>query len=229
MDPKTNTRLNKYLATQLGISRREADELISKGKVSVNGKIAVIGERYQDGSDVSVNGKKVSGNTQYIYLLFNKPVGYICSRAEQGNTPTIYQLLPAEYRSLKTVGRLDKNSSGLIILTNDGDFSHRMTHPSFYKTKIYHVRLNHELAPLHQQMISDHGVALEDGVSQFQLERASDDNRKSWIVTMHTGRNRQIRRTFASLGYTVTKLHRTNFASYTLGDIKPGKFRLVNG
>ena len=126
------------------------------------------------------------------------------------------------------MGRLDKDSSGLILLSNDGNFAFAMTHPKFHKTKIYTVELSSDLAPLHQQMISDHGIQLEDGTSTLQLERANETDRKNWIVTMHEGRNRQIRRTFHALGYTVAKLHRTNFGNYSLGDIKPGTFDITN-
>ena len=103
-----------------------------------------------------------------------------------------------------------------------------MTHPKFAKTKIYNATLDHDLAPLHQQMISDYGVNLEDGNSLLQLERANDTNRTDWIVTMKEGRNRQIRRTFERLGYSVISLHRTNFGNYAVGDIKPGEFRIVD-
>ncbi len=101
-----------------------------------------------------------------------------------------------------------------------------MTHPSFYKVKRYKVSLDRALEPLHQQMISDIGVDLEDGKSQLTLERESDD-RKDWIVTMHEGRNRQIRRTFNALGYMVTKLHRSNFGNYNIGDLQSGAFEIV--
>ena len=103
-----------------------------------------------------------------------------------------------------------------------------MTHPKFAKTKIYKVRLDQELAPLHQQMISDYGVQLEDGTSTLMLERLSDTNRTEWQVSMSEGRNRQIRRTFASLGYEVKKLHRVNFGGYSLDDIKVGETKIVN-
>jgi pseudouridine synthase len=103
-----------------------------------------------------------------------------------------------------------------------------MTHPKFTKVKVYKVRLDHDLAPLHQQMISDHGITLEDGPSKLSLERLSDDSRTDWIVTMSEGRNRQIRRTFLALGYEVAKLHRTDFGPYSLGDIKPGEFKIVD-
>lgn len=218
------TRLNKYLALHLGISRREADELIEKGKVTVNGTVASLGSQVHDNDEVTVNGKTLGGTTAYRYVLFNKPVGYVCSRKAQGDNPTIYDLLPSDMASLKPVGRLDKDSSGLLILTNDGDFAHQMTHPSFRKVKIYEVSLDHPLEPLHQQMIADYGVEIGDGTSKLSLERV-DDDRKDWVVTMSEGRNRQIRRTFGALGYTVTALHRTNFGPYGLADLVSGKTR----
>lgn len=227
MTENTN-RLNKYLALQLGVSRREADNLIEKGTVTINDTVATLGARYGDGDTIKVSGKEVSSATGYQYVLFNKPVGYVCSRRAQGDNPTIYELLPKEYHTLKPVGRLDKDSSGVLLLTNDGDFAHQMTHPKFYKVKAYNVRLDRDLEPLHQQMISDIGVQLEDGPSKLALERLSDDSRKGWKITMTEGRNRQIRRTFGSLGYTVTKLHRTNFGNYSDGDIKPGEFKTTN-
>jgi len=221
-------RLNKHLALSLGISRREADNLIDRKSVKINDHIATLGARFSDGDIITVDGKKIAAKTEYQYLILNKPIGYVCSRRQQGEHPTIYELLPSQYHDLKTVGRLDRDSSGIILLSNDGDFAYQMTHPSFNKVKIYNVRLENNLAPLHQQMISDYGINLEDGASKLQLERMNDTDRKSWIVTMHEGRNRQIRRTFGSLGYTVDKLHRTNFGNYALGDIKSGEFKVVD-
>lgn len=221
-------RLNKYLALQLGSSRREADLLIEQGAVTINGTAATLGARFTPGDSIAIHGKPLTSNQSLTYLLFHKPVGYICSRKKQGDNDTIYALIPPEFHNLKPVGRLDKDSSGLLLLTNDGDFAYQMTHPKFYKAKVYHVRLDRELEPLHQQMISDHGIQLEDGPSKLSLERLSDDNRKGWQITMTEGRNRQIRRTFGSLGYTVTKLHRLTFGDYSLGDIKPGEHKIIN-
>lgn len=221
-------RLNKHLALQLGISRREADNLINAGSVTVNGTSATLGARFNEGDAIAVNGKPIGSDQPLEYLALNKPVGYVCSRKAQGDNPTIYALLPQKYHHLKPVGRLDRDSSGLILLTNDGDFAFRMTHPKFVKTKVYKVRLNADLEPLHQQMISDFGVQLEDGTSQLSLQRLNDASRKEWEVTMHEGRNRQIRRTFAALGYDVKKLHRTQFGNYSLGDIKPGEYEITN-
>lgn len=227
MTENTN-RLNKYLALQLGISRREADNLIEQGRVTVDDTPTTLGARYADGAIIKVNNKEIATDTGYEYLLFNKPVGYVCSRRAQGDNPTIYELLPQKYHSLKPVGRLDKDSSGVLLLTNDGDFAFQMTHPKFQKVKVYKARLDRDLEPLHQQMISDFGVQLEDGTSKLTLERLSDDSRKGWQITMSEGRNRQIRRTFGSLGYTVTKLHRITFGNYSVGDIKPGEFKITN-
>lgn len=221
-------RLNKHLALQLGVSRREADNLIARGDVAINNTVAILGARFATGDIIAVKGKPIADSTAFVYLAFNKPTGYVCSRRAQGDNPTIYDLIPKEYHTLKPVGRLDKDSSGVILLTNDGDFAYQMTHPKFEKVKIYNIQLGQELEPLHQQMISDHGVQLEDGGSKLSLERLSETNRRDWIVTMTEGRNRQIRRTFGSLGYSVIKLHRTNFGNYSVGDIKSGEFEITN-
>lgn len=220
-------RLNKYIALHTGVSRREADLLIEKGSVSIDGETASLGAQVTDAASVTVNGEPVTGNTKFVYLMLNKPVGYVCSRSAQGGAQTVYDLLPIEYRSLKTVGRLDRDSSGLILLTNDGDYAQQMTHPSYGKTKKYIVKLNRPLEPLHQQMISDHGVNLDDGSSKLVLERITDDRIK-WNVMMSEGRNRQIRRTFNVLGYTVKELNRTDFGKYTLGNLDQGKYKTVD-
>lgn len=221
-------RLNKYIALHKGLSRREADEYIEKGRVVINGVTASLGAQVDPDSIVTVDGNKIVPQTAYRYILFHKPIGYVCSRKAQGDAPTIYSLLPDDFHALKPVGRLDKDSSGLLLLTNDGDFAHRMTHPSFHKQKTYILSLDHPLEPLHQQMISDYGVQLDDGPSKLSLERSADTNRTDWTVLMHEGRNRQIRRTFAALGYDVIKLHRTQFGNYSLGDISPGKYESVD-
>ena len=235
-------RLNKFLAERLGVSRREADELIRSGQISINGETAQIGDKVDKTSKVCYNKKDIPVQTDYLYLAFNKPIGYVCSRRAQGDTPTIYSLLPDKYHKLKTVGRLDKDSSGLILLTNDGDFAFQMTHPKFRKQKIYEVNLDKSLEPLHQQMISDYGVALTDGLSRFKIINNQSFNlspskshhndscslhqtkQPQYTVFLTEGRNRQIRRTFAALGYKVTKLHRISFGKYELGNLATGKY-----
>lgn len=227
MEQKTE-RLNKFLALQLGISRRQADELIEKGRISINGKIAQLGERFKAGDEIKL-GEKIISKTreEKKYVIFNKPRGYVCSRKKQGENETIYAILPKEFSVLKPVGRLDKDSSGILILTNDGDFAFRMTHPKFRKVKEYLVSLDTPLQPIHQQMIADFGINLSDGKSQLGLERL-DDSLKNWKVIMSEGRNRQIRRTFSAIGYEVEELHRTVFGSYILPkDLNFGDFRKV--
>ncbi|MBC7512145.1 rRNA pseudouridine synthase [Candidatus Saccharibacteria bacterium] len=227
MNEPSSNRLNKLLALKLGISRREADELIENGSVSIDGKTAILGARARDSSTILVNGIRTEATPAYRYVAFHKPVGYVCSRKAQGENPTIYELLPEDMATLKPVGRLDKASSGILLLTNDGDFAHRMTHPKFSKVKVYEIRLDTALEPLHQQMISDYGVEIGDGTSKLQLERR-DDTRRAWTVTMHEGRNRQIRRTFAALGYETTALRRVSFGPYRLDDLATGTHKPVS-
>lgn len=225
-----SVRLNKFLAERLDIGRRQADELIAKRQVTLNGEVAALGSRVHPAIDtVRVKGRVISlaEPTTYRYIALNKPVGYVSSRRQQGDAPTIYSLIPNNLHHLKPVGRLDKDSSGLLLLTNDGNFAHRMTHPSFHKTKSYEVQLDSALQPLHRQMISDYGVTLEDGPSKLQLERMEEGDNRRWIVMMHEGRNRQIRRTFAALGYTVVSLHRITFGPYAINGLKPGDKREV--
>ena len=221
-------RLNKFLASKVGLSRREADNFIASGKVLVNGKKAELGARIKESDEIILDGKKIENSpSKYIYLMLNKPVGYVSSRKAQGDAPTLYELLPEKYKKLKTVGRLDKNSSGLILLTNDGDFAFSHTHPKFYKLKTYLVTLDHALEPLHQQEISDFGIQLEDGPSKLFLSKLNDD-RTEWQVEMSEGRNRQIRRTFSALGYEVVKLHRIEFGAYKLGQLESGNYQEVD-
>lgn len=227
MTEPESTRINKFLATATGMSRREADEAVAGRYVRINDTIAEMGSRVLPTDKVYLDQKLITARKSFTYLMLNKPVEYICSRRRQGTTPTIYELLPLEYKALKPVGRLDRESSGLILLTDDGDFAHSMTHPSFHKTKTYEVTISKPLEPLHRQMISDIGITLEDGVSKLQLERLAEGDDYHWIVRMHEGRNRQIRRTFGGLGYAVKELHRTDFGNYSLGDIEPGSYELT--
>lgn len=171
---------------------------------------------------VTLDGQRVTPISAIQTVLFNKPTGYVVSRDGQGNK-TIYDLLPPELHHLNPIGRLDKESSGLLLLTNNGELAHQLTHPSFRKTKIYEVTLDAALQPLHRQMIAEMGIRLEDGLSKLGLDRLHEGDETQWLVTMHEGRNRQIRRTFNALGYSVTRLHRTHFGNYTLGNLAPGK------
>lgn len=213
-------RLNKYIALSTGISRRAADSAIASGLVFVNGTVATAGQQAEDDDTVTLRGKTLQLPDVKTVML-HKPVGYVVSREGQGSH-TIYDLLPKELHNLKPVGRLDKDSSGLLLLTNDGNLANRLTHPSHQKDKTYRVQLDKPLSIAHQQQIQQ-GVQLEDGPSKLGLRGADT----KWIVTMAEGRNRQIRRTFLATGYTVTALHRTHFGEYKLKDIPTGQYSLL--
>jgi 23S rRNA pseudouridine2605 synthase len=214
-------RINKYVALATGISRRAADTAIQAGRVLVNGDHPQPGQDIATEDWVTLDGRRIDADVSMQTIMLNKPIGYVCSRDGQGSK-TIYELLPPDLHHLKPVGRLDKYSSGLLLLTNDGQLAHELTHPSRQKNKIYEVTLNKPLQPLHRQMIQDHGITLTDGLSKFQLERQKDGDETKWIVTMHEGRNRQIRRTFSALDYGINRLHRTMFGSYQLGQLGAG-------
>jgi len=216
-------RLNKYIAASTTLSRRNADDAIARGRVTVNGTTAGQGMNVTESDVVTLDGHVLTPVVKARTIQLNKPRGYVVSRNGQGSK-TIYDLIPQQYHDLHPVGRLDKDSSGLLLLTNDGQLNQELTHPSKQKVKLYEVSLDTPLQPLHQQMISDHGLMLEDGLSRLQLERV-DENRLQWLVTMHEGRNRQIRRTFNVLGYTVSRLHRIRFGDYVLADLANGKMR----
>lgn len=221
-------RLNKYLAKATGISRREADIAISDSRVLIGGQIAHIGQDVTPDDIVKLDNKIVVIPKETTLLMLNKPIGYVSSRNPQAaGVKTVYELLPAKYHRLKSIGRLDKDSSGLLLFTDDGDLSQRLTHPRFKKTKQYIVKLNQPLSPLHQQMISDFGIELADGTSKLGLEKLNQQATEL-LVVMQEGRNRQIRRTFAALGYLVIGLHRISFGSYQLGDLESGQYKLIS-
>lgn len=214
-------RLNKYIAAASGLSRRKADEAVVSGRVTVNRRQPSPGQEVNKTDEVTLDGRVVVAPTTFTTIMLHKPAGYVVSREGQGSQ-TIYNLLPPEYQRLNPVGRLDKYSSGLLLLTNDGGLAQELAHPSKQKIKVYEILLDKPLQPLHRQMISDHGLQLEDGLSRLQLERQKEGDDIAWIVTMSEGRNRQIRRTFEALGYRVTHLHRTHFGDYILGNLKRG-------
>lgn len=219
-------RINKFVAQSTGLSRRSADKAVAEGRVMLNQRLATLGDEVIETDKVALDGRSITPAVKTITVMLNKPVGYVCSRDGQGSQ-TVYDLLPPEYQVLKSIGRLDKNSSGLLLMTNDGDLANQLTHPRYAKTKIYEISLSTSLAPLHQQMINDIGVQLDDGRSQLGLQKL-DEAGKDWQITMQEGRNRQIRRTFESLGYNVVKLHRTVFGPYRLDQMAPTqRYKLV--
>ncbi|MGH7237849.1 MAG: pseudouridine synthase, partial [Candidatus Saccharimonadales bacterium] len=181
---------------------------------TINSAPAQPGQAVDDQDIVKLGGQILAQPAETQTILFNKPAGYIVSRNGQGS-PTIYDLLPAEFHNLKPIGRLDKDSSGLLLLTNDGQLANKLTHPKFLKQKIYEIELNKPLAVSDQSKI-EQGIILADGRSRLSLKGLG----KTWTITMHEGRNRQIRRSFAALGYQTIKLHRTQFGNYYLSNLK---------
>lgn len=214
-------RLNRYIALATGLSRRAADRMVAAGKVRVNNFTAELGQQVQTNDTVTLNNSIISVPNTASTILLNKPVGYVSSRDGQGSR-TIYDLLPRHLHALKPVGRLDKDSSGLLLLTNDGKLVQRLSHPSFQKEKMYEVELNKPLRPEDKTKIET-GVKLEDGISKLVL--SSKKEASTYKVIMHEGRNRQIRRTFDSLGYRVITLHRTQLGHYRLGNLASGKYK----
>ncbi len=254
-------RINKYLAASTPLSRRGADAAVEAGRVTVDGHMAQNGTEVTESSQVKLDGRIVQPPRAHTTIMLHKPVGYVCSRNGQGSR-TVFELLPPEYQHLQPVGRLDKDSSGLLLLTDDGELANQLTHPRYAKTKVYEVTLDKPLAPLHQQLITDYGITLEDGPSRFAIAKlesrdksqeirqeatprsdsknVEDGDKKSTLnsylmthdspvyeIHMQEGRNRQIRRTFAALGYTVTTLHRTQFGRFNLGNAKTGTAQTV--
>ena len=215
-------RINVYLASATGVSRRQADKLIQQGRVSVNGATATIGGQVGVEDVVLFDSKAITLASETTTIMLNKPVGYVVSRSGQG-ARTIYDLLPGEFRPLKPVGRLDKDSSGLLLLTNDGQLANSLTHPSNVKLKRYQIELNKALAPSAIKQITE-GVMLSDGISRLNLNNLAANSTKL-TLSMSEGRNRQIRRTFAALGYAVIGLHRTNFGEFSLDRMGVGEWR----
>ena len=232
-------RINKFVAQATGMSRREADTAITRGLLKVNGAPAQTGQEVGMTDKVELDGR-ILNLKDFITVLLNKPVGYVCSRDGQGSK-TIYDLLPAELHNLKPVGRLDKDSSGLLLLTNDGELAHKLTHPSYQKEKIYELEIDKPLQQKDFEEITKQGVDIGNTrSSQFQLQAIGKmQDAKGiltpnyflpftfyWRATLAEGRNRQIRRTFAHLGYEVKKLHRTQFGEYRL-QLKSGNWRKI--
>ena len=217
-------RLDKLLSHLNCGSRREVQAMIRSGRVTVDGAMETdpAAKVDPDAAQVALDGQAQCYRAQRYYML-NKPSGVITASRDERHD-TVLDLFPEEERrGLFAVGRLDKDSSGLILLTNDGDFGFQMTHPKFAKHKLYEVELERALEPLHQQMIGDFGVELKDGRSRLGLTKL-DEGRRKWLVEMSEGRNRQIRRTFGALGYTVTGLKRLEFGPYRLAGLAPGEW-----
>jgi 23S rRNA pseudouridine2605 synthase len=203
-------RINRFIAHATVISRRAADQAILDDRVRLNNVVPQPGADVGDDDTVTLDGTALKLPEVFRTIILNKPSGYVVSRDGQGSK-TIYELLPPELHDLKPVGRLDKDSSGLLLLTDDGDLAQQLTHPSHQKKKVYIIRLDKPLTKLAVEMITE-GISLEDGFSRLELK----GDGTSWVVSMYEGRNRQIRRTFTHLGYYVKSLHRIRFGNYAL-------------
>lgn len=213
-------RLNQFIAAASALSRRAADQEIKAGRVLVNGDVATVGQQINPATDVvTMAGSRLSISAARTIVL-NKPVGYVTSRQGQGGQ-TVYDLLPAELHNLKPAGRLDKDSSGLLVMTSDGALANRLIHPSQAKVKTYRIRLDQPLDDLGQQYLDD-GMGIREGVSKLHVIKRSGRN---VTLEMQTGWNRQIRRTFAILNFEVEKLERIQIGQIKLGDLKPGEWR----
>ncbi|MEI8128030.1 MAG: pseudouridine synthase [bacterium] len=222
------TRLNKYIASSGVCSRRKADELIEKGVVSVNGKkVTELGFLVGEKDKVFVEAKLVRPK-KLEYYRFYKPTGFITSADDEKDRKIIYDLLPPEMHNLKPVGRLDKDSSGLIILTNDGDLINELTHPSIKVPKVYVVGVNGKVHLHHLEKMAQ-GIEIEKGQIAYAdtFIKEFDNKRTIMQMTLYQGLNRQIRKMFAALGFEVISLKRIQHAIIELEGLKKGQFKPI--
>jgi pseudouridine synthase len=215
-------RINKWLAFHTDLSRRKADEAVANGRVRINSSVAKIGDTVNDGDTLTLDGKDVLSTESYLTIMLNKPLGIVCSTVGQGSK-TIYDIIPSKYHHLKPVGRLDKYTTGLLLMTNDGTLLNDLTHPSKNKEKIYFVELHKPLTDAAMTHLK-RGVDIGDEKQSYIRVSAKFDVESDAVYTvkLNEGRNRQIRRTFDALGYDVIRLHRSEFADYKLGKLEKG-------
>lgn len=222
---KEGTRINKYLASCAVGSRRNCDELIQAGRVEVNGHPCTnLATRIAEGDHVRVDGKRLVPREPLI-VAFHKPRGYVCTREDELGRETIYALLPVTMRALHHVGRLDRDSEGLLILTNDGDLSQQLMHPSKSVEKEYLVTSNQAFENVHLDQFLAGVYTPEGKLKAKSIERLSP--RRLSVVLDH-GAKRQIRVMFESFGYQVTKLMRVRIGGLWLGDLEPGRWAILN-
>lgn len=222
-------RLNQAIARTGYCSRRKADELIASGKVKVNGQIALDFSRQVDpNSDELVVEGKLLKFTHLMYVAMNKPPGVVTTMSDESGRETVLDLLPPKLRSLRPVGRLDMYSEGLLLLTNDGHFAQRLTHPSMHLPKLYEVEIRGCISDKHLQMMSS-GLELEDGKTLPAKVKLITRNKSfsEFEISIREGRNRQIRRMCALLGYSVVRLRRLGIGMLRLGLIPSGAWRYL--
>ena len=222
--------LNKFMAHCGVCSRREAVELISAGKVKVNGTaVTEPGYKIEDKDEVIYNGKKLFVTKNLVYILLNKPKDYITTTDDPQGRKTVLQLIKqATTERVYPIGRLDRNTSGVLLLTNDGDLTQKLSHPSYEIKKIYEVKLDKPLTKAHFDKIVD-GLTLEDGEIQIDSLAYADSKDKSIIgIELHSGRNRIVRRIFEYLGYDVKGLDRVMYANLTKKNVERSKWRYLS-
>jgi 23S rRNA pseudouridine2605 synthase len=222
--------LNKFLAHCGVCSRREAIELISKGLVKVNGAVLTEpGYKVQPDDDINYNNKKLFVTKNLVYILLNKPKDYITTTDDPQGRKTVLQLIQkATTERVYPIGRLDRNTSGVLLLTNDGDLTQKLSHPSYEIKKIYEVKLDKNLTKTDFDKIID-GLTLEDGLVQVDSLAYADSRDKSVIgIEIHSGRNRIVRRIFESLGYDVKGLDRVMYAGLTKKNVERSKWRYLS-
>lgn len=227
-DAKGAVRLNKVIASTGICSRREADELISAGLISVNGNVVTeMGFKVSEGDDVRYNGERLQ-NERKVYLLLNKPKDYITTVDDPHASKTVMELVKNACKErIYPVGRLDRNTTGVLLFTNDGDLAKQLTHPSYKKKKIYHVFLDKPISKTEMQKITD-GIMLEDGLIQADaVAYATKENKREVGIELHSGKNRVVRRIFETLGFKVLKLDRVYFAGLTKKDLPRGRWRFL--
>ena len=220
-------RLNRFLAQSGLCSRREADDFITAGLVTVNGEIVTeLGTKVRSTDEVKFNDSKVQGEKK-VYLVLNKPKGYVTSLEDPHADKTVMELVKgACSERIYPVGRLDKNSLGLLLFTNDGDITRQLTHPSLEKKKIYQVSLDKPLTRADMELITE-GITLEDGEIYADEIAYVGESKKEVGIEIHSGRNRIVRRIFEHLGYTVQKLDRVYYAGITKKNLKRGQWRFL--
>ena len=223
-------RLQKFLADAGVASRRAGEQFILEGRVAVNGKtVRLLGSKVDpDHDQVSVDGKLVRAK-KLIYVALNKPPGCVCSRKDELNRPTIYELLPREWDTVQTVGRLDYYSEGLIFLTNDGQFALRLTHPRYGIRKKYLVNVEGEVTSAMLALFKQ-GIFHEGEKLKALAGRIVSASRAKSVVELELGegKNREVRRLFESQALTVKKLQRVQIGKIKLAELKPGKWRTLN-
>jgi len=220
-------RLNKFIAASGICSRREADELIKAGLITVNGKPVTVGTKVLPGDDVRYNGKRIR-NERKVYLLLNKPKDYVTTTDDPKERKTVMLLVnKACSERIYPVGRLDRQTTGVLLFTNDGELAKRLTHPGYNKKKIYHVFLDRGFSAGDMKKLAG-GITLDDGFIQPDaLSYVSAEHRREVGLEIHSGRNRVVRRMFEHLGYRVTKLDRVYFAGLTKKNLPRGKWRFL--